>query len=103
MKHLKTYESYWDLTNEIKLWMDKHKLEKVDLNFQLDDKAFINMIVKEGNTFYVIYHWYGDLLKSSFNKWTGLGKTEVLDFLENMTPEEIEEQRIRNEAEKFNL
>ena len=96
MKHLKTYESYYDLANEIKLWMDKHKLEKVDLNFQLDKYAFIDMIVKEGNTFYVIYHWSGDLLKYPFNKWVGSGRTEVLGFLENMTPEEIEEQRIKN-------
>jgi hypothetical protein len=82
--------------------MNKHQLDEIDINFQLNDDCFINKLIKENDTFYIIYYYYFNKneQKTSFTDWVGKGTKKILNILK---PEEIEEQRIRNEAKKFNF
>ena len=82
--------------------MNKHQLDEIDINFQLNDDCFINKLIKDNDTFYIIYYYYFNKneQKTSFTDWVGKGTKKILNILK---PEEIEEQRIRNEAKKFNF
>lgn len=125
MKYLKTYEGYvyplefgWIVSCIID-WLKEYNLNFVDLT-----SAHIEYVSKiTGNTWifkkvyaenklvYAIVD-YLDLdndTRSAWNQPVMLNKfnektmQKVLDYLNNLTNEDIEEQKSKNEAEKFNF
>lgn len=130
MKYLKTHEDYTkfrdtkkslddtidkaredlnklddDLTEEIIRKFKSFKLDKV----KIDNPAFrshypekvreLTLYFREG--FFVIEDKYGDL--DNISDYLFKYRLEILKSLEELTPEDIEKQRIDQEAKKFNL
>lgn len=124
MKHLKTYEKY-ERTNKsliiwILNWMKENKLEMVDVSnvdYQWDEKS--NRISKlfkienfpEGDERNLQSLWHDSYnVEETFLsvpcQWSDRLNTLIINlikYLKNMTPEEIEDIRIKQESEKFNL
>lgn len=114
MKYLKTFESISiSLEDKIIQWMDDNGITKIDLP----------PIEEESNTFtWVLKNLHkSDSINDSYEitaNFSGTGSNEdcgltgiwkiktlkqILNYLESLTPEEIEDVRIKQEADKFNF
>jgi hypothetical protein len=113
MKYIKTYESL-DFNREIDLiykiieFFQKHNLDKIDVNI-------------DGTIIPIVYDVYDDIDKSTKWIWQiknnkkddimvgtqrnmGVEKyMKILHFLENMSTEDIENERMKKAAEQYNL
>lgn len=119
MKYLKTHEDYTkfrdtkkslddtidkaredlnkledDLTEEIIRKFESFKLDKVKIDL---DK--LSLYFRKG--IFVIEDKYGDI--DIISDYLFRYRLKILKSLEELTPEDIEKQRIEQEAEKFNL
>ena len=121
MKHLKTYEKY-ERVNQSSIvwilnWMKENNLEMVDVSnvdYQWSEgenrisKLFKIENFPEGDerNLQSLWHEIDHTFLSVPYRWSDRLNTLIINlvkYLKNMTPEEIEAEKIKQESEKFNL
>ena len=96
-------------------WMEDNKLDIVDIipNIKFGGQDYQKLVYKGKETYVISYCKFFDNFKSGcFDPYTNnelitLGgevlMKEIWNYLQKLTPEKIEDQRAKNEADKFNF